>query len=181
MKVRLGQTDIVLDRGDLTEYEGDAIVNAASNNLAMGAGVASAIKRKGGTIVEEDAVRQGPIELGDVVVTTAGNLAASYVIHAAVMGEDLATSPDVVRRATLSALRKAEEMRLQSVAFPAFGTGVGRVAPKDAADSMVAAVRAHLTEVAGSSLRRVHFILFQDDIYRAFLTALGLGGARRVG
>jgi O-acetyl-ADP-ribose deacetylase (regulator of RNase III) len=72
-------------------------------------------------------------------------------------------------------------MRLQSVAFPAFGTGVGRVAPKDAADSMVAAVRAHLTEVAGSSLRRVHFILFQDDIYRAFLTALGLGGARRVG
>jgi O-acetyl-ADP-ribose deacetylase (regulator of RNase III) len=160
MKVRLGQTDIVLDRGDLTEYEGDAIVNAASNTLLMGAGVAGAIKRKGGTIIEEDAVRQGPIELGDVVVTTAGNLAASYVIHAAV---------------------KAEEMRLQSLAFPAFGTGVGRVAPKDAAEAMVGAIRSHLTEAPGSSLRRVHFILFQDDIYRAFLTALGLGGARRVG
>ena len=181
MKVRLGQTDIVLDRGDLTEYEGDAIVNAANNHLAMGAGVAAAIKRKGGTIVEEDAVRQGPIELGEVVVTTAGNLAASYVIHAAVIGEDLATSPDVVRRATLSALRKAEEMRLHSLAFPAFGTGVGRMPPKDAAEAMVAAIRAHLTEVPGSSLRRVHFVLFQDDIYRAFLTALGLGGARRVG
>jgi O-acetyl-ADP-ribose deacetylase (regulator of RNase III) len=181
MKVRLGQTDIVLDRGDLTEYEGDAIVNAASNTLLMGAGVAGAIKRKGGTIIEEDAVRQGPIELGDVVVTTAGNLAASYVIHAAVMGEEPATSADVVRRATLAALRKAEEMRLQSVAFPAFGTGVGRVAPKDAAEAMVGAIRSHLTEVPGSSLRRVHFILFQDDIHRAFLTALGLGGARRVG
>lgn len=181
MKVRLGQTDIVLDRGDITEYEGDAIVNAASNHLSMGAGVAGAIKRKGGSIVEEDAVRQGPIEVGEVVVTTAGNLAAGYVIHAAVMGQDLATSPDIVRRATLSALRKAEEMRLQSLAFPAFGTGVGRMSPKDAAEAMVGAIRAHLAEVPGSSLRRIHFVLFQDDTHRAFLTALGLGGARRVG
>ena len=98
------------------------------------------------------------------------------------MGEEPATSPDVVRRATLAALRKAEEMRLQTVAFPAFGTGVGRVAPNDAAEAMVAAIKSHLTEAAaGTSLRRVHFILFQDDIYRAFLTTLGLGGARRVG
>ena len=181
MKVRVGQTDIVLDRGDIAEFEVDAIVNAANNQLLMGAGVASAIKRKGGTIIEEDAVRQAPIEVGEVVVTTAGNLPASYVIHAAVMGADLQATPDVVRRATSAALRRAEEMRLQTLAFPAFGTGVGRMAPKDSAEAMVAALRGHLAEVPGSSLRRIHVVLFQDDILQAFKAALGLAGARRVG
>ena len=181
MKVRVGQTDVVLDRGDITEYEVDALVNAANNQLSMGAGVAGAIKRKGGTIIEEDAVRQGPIEVGEVVVTTAGNLPASYVIHAAVMGPDLTSTPDIVRRATLAALRRAEEMRLSSVAFPAFGTGVGRMAPKDSAEAMVAALRSHLTDVPASTLRRIHFVLFQDDTHRAFMGALGLTGARRVG
>ena len=181
MKARVGPTDVILDRGDITEFEVDAIVNAANNHLWMGTGVAGAIKRKGGTIIEEDAVRQGPIKVGEVVVTTAGNLPASYVIHAAVMGQDLASSPEIVRRATLAALRRAEEMRLSSVAFPAFATGVGRMAPKDAAEAMVAGLRTHLGEVPGSSLRRVHIVLFQDDILRAFMAALGLTGARHVG
>src|SRR5262249_8619924 len=144
-------------------------------------GVAGAIKRKGGTIIEEDAVRQGPIEVGEVVVTTAGNLPASYVIHAAVMGQDLASSPEIVRRATLAALRRAEEMRLGSVAFPAFGTGVGRMAPKDSAEAMVAGLRTPLAEGPGSRLPRVDILLVQDDILRALTAALGLTGARHVG
>src|SRR5262249_61246958 len=111
MKVRVGPPDVIIDRGDITEYEVDAIVNAANNHLWMGAGVAGAIKRKGGTIIEEDAVRQGPIEVGEGGVTTAGNLPASYVNHAAVMGQDLASSPEVVRRAPLAALRRAGATR----------------------------------------------------------------------
>ncbi len=181
MKVKVGQTDIILERGDITDYEVDAIVNAANNHLWMGAGVAGAIKRKGGTIIEEDAVRQGPIEAGDVVVTTAGNLPASYVIHAAVMGQDLTPSAEVVRRATRAALRRAEEMRLSSVAFPAFGTGVGRMPAKESAEAMVGALRAHLAEMADSTLRRIHLVLFQDETYRIFAEALGLKGARRAG
>ena len=181
MKVRVGQTDIILARGDITEYEVDAIVNAASSQLAMGAGVASTIKRKGGTIVEEDAVRQGPIEIGDVVVTTAGNLPANYVIHAAVMGPDLPSSADSVRRATLATLRRAEDLRLHSLAFPAFDTGVGRVDPKDSADAMVSALESHLTAVRPSSLRQIHLVLFQDETYQAFGSLLGLIGARRAG
>lgn len=181
MKVKVGQTEIILERGDITDSEVDAIVNAANNHLWMGAGVAGAIKRKGGTIIEEDAVRQGPIEVGDVVVTVGGNLNASYVIHAAVMGQDLASSADVVRRATRAALRRAEEMRLQSVAFPAFATGVGRMPPKESAEAMVAALRAHLADVPASTLRRIHMVLFQDDTYQAFSEALGIKGARRAG
>jgi O-acetyl-ADP-ribose deacetylase (regulator of RNase III) len=181
MKVRLGQTDIVLERGDITEFEVDAIVNAANNQLSMGAGVASAIKRKGGTIVEEDAIRQGPIEVGDVVVTTAGNLAASYVIHAAVMGTDLRSTPESVRRATVETLRQAEELRLHTLALPAFGTGVGRLDPKDSAEAMIAGLRAHFAEVTTSSLRRIHLVLFQDETYQAFGTLLGLKSGRRAG
>jgi O-acetyl-ADP-ribose deacetylase (regulator of RNase III) len=181
MKVRVGQTDIIIDRGDITEYEVDAIVNAANSDLAMGAGVAGAIKRKGGTIIEEDAARQGPVEVGDAVVTTAGNLPAGYVIHAAVMGPDAQSTPDTVRRAMRSALRRAEELRLQSLAFPAFGTGVGRMAPKESADAMVGALKAHLAETAPTSLRRVHLVLFQDESHAAFSEALGLRGARRAG
>ncbi len=172
MKVKVGQTDIILERGDITEYEVDAIVNAANNQLSMGAGVAGAIKRKGGTIIEEDALRQGPIEVGDVVVTTGGNLPANYVIHAAVMGPDLRSSADMVRRATLTTLRRAEELRLQSLAFPAFGTGVGRMAPRESADAMVGAFRAHFAQAAGSSLRRIHLVLFQDETYQAFSASL---------
>jgi len=181
MKVRFGQTDILLERGDITEFEVDALVNAANSQLSMGAGVASAIKRKGGTIVEEDAMRQGPVEVGEVVVTTGGNLAATYVIHAAVMGEDLRSSSDSVRRATLATLRRAEELRLHSLAMPAFGTGVGRMEPKESAESMIAALRTHFTEVPASSLRQVHLVLFQDETYQAFGALLGVSSGRRAG
>lgn len=179
MKVKVGQTDISLDRGDITEYEVDAIVNAANDHLVMGAGVAGAIKRKGGTIVEEEAVRLGPIDVGDVVVTTAGNLLAGYVIHAAVMGQDLRTSPEIVERATLAVMRRAEEMRLHSLAFPAFGTGVGRLPPRDSAEAMVRAIRGHLHEVPASSVRRLYLVLFEDETHAAFAAALGLSGAKR--
>ena len=179
MRVRVGPADIYLERGDITEYEVDAIVNAANSDLSMGTGVASAIKRKGGTIVEEEAAREAPVEGGDAVVTTAGNLPANYVIHAAVMGPDLRSSADLVRRATLNSLRRAEELRLHSIAFPAFGTGVGRMEPKDSADAMVGALRAHFAEVADSRLRQIHLVLFQEETYQAFGALLGVTKARR--
>ncbi len=140
MRVRVGPADIYLERGDITEYEVDAIVNAASSDLSMGTGVASTIKRKGGTIVEEEATRQSPVEGGDAVVTTAGNLAANYVIHAAVLGADHRANADLVRQATRNSLRRAEELRLHTLAFPAFGTGAGRLEPKESAEAMVGAL-----------------------------------------
>ncbi len=173
MKVRIGQTEIVLERGDITEYEVDAIVNAANTHLWMGAGVAGAIKRKGGTIIEEEAVRLGPVEVGETVVTTAGNLPSSYVIHAAVMGEDLRTTPELIAQATLATLRRAEEMRLESLAFPAFGTGVGRMLPRDSAEAIVSALRQYLAANPASRLRRLYLLPFQDETLQAFLAVLG--------
>src|SRR5689334_12399856 len=144
MRLRIGQSSIAIERGDITDWEVDAIVNAANSALAMGAGVAGAIKRKGGVIIEEDAMRQGPIEVGEAVLTTAGNLPATHVIHAAALGPDLKADATKIGAATKSALQIAEKHRITSIAFPALGTGVGGFPPAKAAEAMVATVLDHL-------------------------------------
>jgi O-acetyl-ADP-ribose deacetylase (regulator of RNase III) len=124
MKVKVGSTTFSIERGDITEAEVDAIVNAANSELLMGTGVAGAMKRKGGTVIEEEAVRQGPIEPGEAVLTVAGNLPATHVIHAAALGHDLKTNPERVVAATRSTLALAERHKISSIAFPALGSGV---------------------------------------------------------
>lgn len=113
-----------IDEGDIAAETTDAIVNAANNAFWMGAGVAGALKARGGTAIEAEAMAQGPVVPGECVVTAGGRLGARRVIHAAVMGQDLRTSAAVISRATQNALAKAEDERLASIAFPAFGTGV---------------------------------------------------------
>lgn len=178
MKLKVQRTSIVVERGDITDWEVDAIVNAANSSLAMGAGVAGAIKRKGGVIIEEEAMRQGPIEVGEAVLTTAGNLVATHVIHAAAMGPDLKTDAAKIGAATKSALQLAEKHRITSLALPALGTGVGGFPPLPAAEAMVSAVVEHLKS-ATSSLQRVVFVLYQDEAYKAFTDVLRrLGGLK---
>ena len=98
MKVKIGPATVAVERGDITDLEVDAIVNAANTTLAMSTGVAAAIKRKGGVLIEEEAMSQGPIEVGEAVLTPGGNLPATHVIHAAVMGPDLKTDPETIAR-----------------------------------------------------------------------------------
>jgi O-acetyl-ADP-ribose deacetylase (regulator of RNase III) len=133
--------------------------------------VSGAIKRKGGVIIEEEAVRQGPIEVGEAVLTTAGNLAATHVIHAAAMGPDLKADATKIGAATKSALQLADKHRITSIAFPALGTGVGGFPPAQAAEAMVTGVLDHL-KTGASSLQRVIFVLYQDEAYKAFTDAL---------
>ncbi len=168
--------EITLFQGDITALEVDAIVNAANNHLWMGGGVAGAIKRKGGVSIEAEAVRQGPVPVGESVVTAAGALPARYVIHAAVMGQDLRTDADKVRRATQSALCRAKELGIASVALPALGTGVGGFPLGDAARIMIEQARLHLA--SDTTVRRVIFALFGDDAYHAFQRELERQQAR---
>jgi len=178
MRLRVGPTSISIDRGDITDWEVDAIVNAANATLAMGTGVAGAIKRKGGVIIEEEALRQGPVEVGEAVLTTGGNLAATHVIHGAVMGPDLKTDGELIARTTRAILALAEKHRITSIALPALGTGVGHVPPPVSADAMLNEVIAHLKR-GQSTLRRIVFVLYLDDAYRAFTDTLKrLGGAQ---
>jgi O-acetyl-ADP-ribose deacetylase len=160
--------DLEVVEGDITQLEVDAIANAANNALWMGAGVAGAIKRAGGEEIEREAVALGPIEVGEAVATGAGRLPAKHVIHGAVMGQDLRTSDELVRRTTQRCLELADELGCRSLALPAFGTGVGGFPLEDCAQIMVAAARAH----EPSSLERVVFAVFGGEARRAFEAAL---------
>jgi O-acetyl-ADP-ribose deacetylase (regulator of RNase III) len=171
MKVKIGQASVSIERGDITDRDVDAIVNAANTALTMGAGVAAAIKRKGGVIIEEEAIRQGPVEVGEALLTTGGNLQATHVIHAAVMGPDLKTDPDKIATTTRAVLSLAEKHRITSLAMPALGTGVGHVPPATSADAMLKEVVGHLRK-GQSSIKRVLFVLYQDDAYKAFTETL---------
>jgi O-acetyl-ADP-ribose deacetylase (regulator of RNase III) len=177
VRLRLGPTSISIERGDITDWEVDAIVNAANTTLAMGTGVAGAIKRKGGVIIEEEAMRQGPVEVGEAVLTTGGNLPATHVIHGAVMNTDLQTDGETIGKTTRAILVLADKHRLTSIALPALGTGVGHVPPPTSADAMLNEVVAHLKRP--STLRRVVFVLYLDEAYRAFSDTLKrLGGMK---
>ena len=118
--------------------------------LAMSTGVAATIKRKGGGLIEEEAVRQGPIEVGEAVLTPGGNLPATHVIHAAAVGPDLKTDAETVARTTRAVLALADKHRLTSLALPALGTGAGQVAPAAAAEAMLER-RHHAPEVLENS------------------------------
>jgi O-acetyl-ADP-ribose deacetylase (regulator of RNase III) len=178
MKVRVGLASVSIERGDITDREVDAVVIAATTTLAMGTGVAATMKRKGGVIIEEEALRQGPVEVGEAVLTPGGNLKATHVIHAAIMGADLKTDAAVVGRATQAVLAIADKHRLTSIALPALGTGVGRVPATAAADAMLEVLVAHL-KGGKTALKNVIFVLYQDDAYRAFTDTLKrLGGVQ---
>src|SRR5215813_8173863 len=104
MIITVGETSIETQQGDISQAAVDAVVNAANNHLWMGAGVAGALKRAGGSEVEREAVAKGPVEIGEAVVTSGGALPAKYVIHAAVMGQDLTTDRSKIGRATRNSL-----------------------------------------------------------------------------
>ena len=156
--------------GDIAAQDVDAIVNAANNHFWMGSGVAGAIKARGGIEIERDAMAQGPGAPGQCVVTPAGRLAARYVIHAAVMGQDLRTSADVIGQATRCALAAADERQVESIALPALGTGVGGFPLAGCARIMLDAVRSFAPRA--KHLRVVRFVLFGRAAYDEFAASL---------
>lgn len=171
MKLKIGAATVSIERGDITDREVDAVVNAANTTLAMGAGVAGAIKRRGGVIVEEEAMRQGPVDVGEAVLTTGGNMMATHIIHGAVMGPDLKTDPEKIGKTTRAVLAMADKHRITSMALPALGTGVGHVAPAASAEAMLREVVNHLKK-GQTSIRQVVFVLYQDDAYKVFSETL---------
>ena len=169
-KLEFAGKAIYCEQGDITEADTEAIVNAANNHLWMGAGVAGAIKRKGGQSIEDEAIKLGPIEVGQAAITGAGKLKATYVIHAAVMGQDLRTGDELISKTTLNALIKAEEHSVKSIAFPALGTGVGGFPIDRCAKLMLAAAHSFLQ--TSKSVTIVGFVLFDSISYDAFVNEL---------
>jgi O-acetyl-ADP-ribose deacetylase len=159
---------------DITTLEVDAIANAANTQLAHGGGVAGAISRAGGAEVQRESDRRAPIGLGAAVETTAGDMPARWVIHAATMELGGPTSADIIRRATAATLWKAESLGARSLALVAFGTGVGGFPLAEAAEIEADEVRRHLD--SGSRLERIVFTVRGAEAREAFERAVADAG-----
>ena len=160
----------VLDT-DITKLDVDAIANAANTQLKHGGGVAGAISRAGGPAVQEESSARAPIGLGEAVETTGGDMPCRWVIHAATMHLGGPTSVEIIRDATASTLRRADELGARSLALVAFGTGVGGFPLDEAARIEVSEVRRHL-DAGQSSLERVVFAVRGEAALQAFQTAV---------
>lgn len=165
--MKIKDTEIKIIMGDITGLSADAIVNAANNKLVMGGGVAGAIKKKGGKIIEEEAIRKGPVKTGEAIYTSAGKLGAKYIIHAATMGMDFKTDEAKIRGSCRSALRLAGELKISSIAFPALGCGVGGFPLLASAKIMAQEVLKYLRE-DNSSLKEITFCLYDKEALRVF-------------
>ena len=162
---RVAELEVIA--ADVTKLEVDAIANAANTELAHGGGVAAAIARAGGPEVQRESYEKAPIGLGEAVETTAGDMPARWVIHAATMELGGPTSAAIIERATQATLAKAEELGARSLALVAFGTGVGGFPLDEAARIMVGAAREHT-----GALERIVFAVHGDAAERAFREAL---------
>jgi O-acetyl-ADP-ribose deacetylase (regulator of RNase III) len=157
---------ITLKEGDIASEAVDAIVNAANSALLLGAGVAGAIRARGGPSIQAECDAHGPIAVGEAAVTGAGALAARFVIHAATMPPGGAASEASVRAAMRSALAAARERGVRTLAVPALGAGIAGFSLRRCAEILIEEARAHAAEP--TSLEEIRFVLYGEPAYRMF-------------
>jgi len=170
MEKRINQAMVHLTQGDITEMQVDAIVNPANQNLILGGGVAGAIAKKGGPVIQEECSRIGGTYVGGAVVTSAGNLQAKKVIHAVGprMGEG--NEDEKLTHATMNSLVVAEEYKLKSIAFPAISTGIFGYPVDRCAKIMLQVAIGFLQRP--SHITDIYFCLWTEDDYQVFAEVL---------
>jgi O-acetyl-ADP-ribose deacetylase len=152
-------------QGSILDVEADAIVNPANSGGSMGGGVAGVIRRAAGSEVEEAAIQAAPIPVGSAIMTQGGASRFAGIIHAPTMARPAEAIPvENVRKATRAALLLAEEKKLERIALPGMGTGVGRVSPKEAAQAMVEEIAAF----KGRSLQKVILVDVSPEMVSAW-------------
>lgn len=153
--------------GDITERDTDAIVNAANSQLKHGGGVAGAIVRKGGQIIQEESDRIGYVPTGSAAITTAGSLKAKYVIHAVGPIWGQGQEEEKLRSAVHKALSIANDYNLRSISFPAISSGIYGC-PKDMVARVLINTAVEFLKKENKTLEVVEFCLFDEDTYRYF-------------
>jgi len=165
METKVNKTQLTLIRGDITEQDTEAIVNAANTSLLGGGGVDGAIHRAGGPSILEECkkirAKQGGCPTGEAVITTGGNLKARYVIHTVgpvwsggKRNEDL-----LLRNAYKNSLSLSRDKGIQSLSFPSISTGAYDFPIGRAADIALSTVRDFLET---HTFKEVRFVLFSE-------------------
>jgi len=166
--MRLEGIEISVVKGDISETDAEAVVNAANNCFRMGGGVAGVIKRKGGKIIEEEAVCRGPVKVGEAVLTQAGLLRAKYVIHAVTMKMDFKTNEEIVRKATYNTLLCCQKNKIASVAFCALGCGTGKFSYEAASKIMAQEIFKYAKETERAALKKIILVLNSQNAFEIF-------------
>ena len=166
MEKKIDSTIIKLVKGDITNLDTDAIVNAANAQLILGGGVAGAIRRKGGPLIQEECNRIGGTFVGGAEITRGGDLKAKYVIHAVGprMGEG--DEDNKLKNATINSLKKADEYNLKSIAFPAISTGIFGYPIDRCAGIMLQNAVDYAKK--DTSLEKILFCLYSQSDYNIF-------------
>ena len=172
MEIKINETSIVLVCGDITKETTDAIVNAANEHLAGGAGVDGAIHRAGGPAIMAECRQIGGCPTGQAVITTAGKLAAKYVIHTVgpVYHGGSKGEADLLQNAYRNSLKLAQEKRLQSISFPAISCGVYGY-PVDEAGRLAMKICIEFAQ-ENTGIKLIRHILFNSKIYDIFAAEL---------
>ena len=166
MKVKVKNSIIELTKGDITDLEVDAIVNAANSQLKLGGGVAGAIRRKGGPKIQEECDRIGYCPVGGAVITSAGNLKAKYVVHAVGPRYGEGDEDNKLKNATLNSLKIADQYKVKTIAFPAISTGIFGFPKNRCAEIMLSTAVEYLKGQTG--IEKVVFCLYDDETFRVF-------------
>ena len=146
-------------QGDIAAQQADALVNAANTGLAMGSGVAGALRRGAGAGIDDEAVSKGPVDLGGVAVTDAYDLDAEWVIHAAAMPQGGRATAESIREATRNSLERADELGCASLVLPALGCGIAGFDLREGA-RIIGEV---IAEYEPTSLADVRLIGYDED------------------
>ena len=170
---QIGHVRVSCVEGDVAEVTADGIVNSANDEMKMRSGVGDALRRRGGDRIEEEAMKQGRRALGECVATGPGDLRCKNVLHAVGAWREVSC----IARTAQRALLLAEELRLRTLAIPALGTGVAKVAPEASAYAVASALRLHLM-LGGSRLEEVRFVLYDKltlDLFIEQVSGVFLG------
>jgi O-acetyl-ADP-ribose deacetylase (regulator of RNase III) len=172
METKINQTSIVLVCGDITKETTDAIVNAANENLAGGAGVDGAIHRAGGPAIMVECRQIGGCPTGQAVITTAGKLAAKYVIHTVgpIYHGGTKGEAGLLQNAYRNSLKLARENDLQSISFPAISCGIFGY-PQDQAARLAMKICIEFAS-ENTGIKLIRHILFNRQIYDIFAAEL---------
>ena len=166
MRIQINNKTLELAEGDITELNTDAIVNAANSSLILGAGVAGAIRAKGGPSIQQECDEIGGCLVGGTVITTGGNLKARHVIHAVGPRKGEGDEEEKLRNATLNSLKVADDNGLKSIGFPAISTGVFGFPIERCAEIMLSGAIDYLQGETG--LERVVFCLYGEEAFGVF-------------
>ena len=171
MLIKINNKTLELAEGDITEFNTDAIVNAANASLILGAGVAGAIRAKGGPSIQQECDEIGGCPVGGAVITSGGTLKARHVIHAVGPRKGEGDEEEKLKNATLNSLKVADDNGLKSIGFPAISTGVFGFPIERCAEIMLSVAIDYLQGETG--LERVVFCLYGEEAFGVFEGVLG--------